>query len=147
MNSTSEAISTSGWFTSANWAESPIGPGDPATTPRLARAAVSNNFTGGLTAAGTVCEYTLSYVTERTGVLNGLELITGSLDGRRGSFVIEQRGSFDEDGSVHCSFEVVAGSGTGALTGLRGSGSFRSRQGESAVPYVFGYDGLDQHEN
>ncbi|MEY9943631.1 DUF3224 domain-containing protein [Kitasatospora sp. GAS1066B] len=137
--STATTTGTTGQFTSANWVETVIAPAEPTTVPRLARAAVTNDFAGGITAAGS-CEYTLVYATEKTGGFNGLELLTGTLDGRPGSFVLDHRGSFTEDGTIHCEFEVVPGSGTGALAELRGSGSFRARPGESVVPYVFSYD-------
>ncbi|MFF7637279.1 DUF3224 domain-containing protein [Kitasatospora sp. NPDC008050] len=131
---------TTGRFTSADWQEHPSGAAD--ASPRLARARVTNEFTGGIEAAATVCEYTLCYATEKTGAFNGLELLTGRLDGRTGAFVVEQRGTFHEDGSVRCAFEVVPDSGTGALAGLRGSGSFVTVPGESAVSYTFEYHGL-----
>ncbi|MCX4747834.1 DUF3224 domain-containing protein [Kitasatospora sp. NBC_01287] len=138
------AVTTIGTFTFAGWEELPLAPTDPLTAPRLARAAVTNDFTGGLTATGTTCQYTMVYATEKTGLFNGFELITGTLDGRAGAFVVEQRGSFHEDGGVRCVFEVVPGSGTGALAGLRGSGDFTSRHGESSVDYTFTYEGLDR---
>ncbi len=36
--------------------------------------------------------------------------------------------------------EVVEGSGTGELTGLRGTGAFTYRHGETKVPYTFAYE-------
>jgi hypothetical protein len=129
---------TTGHFTFANWEERPAGPTD--TLPRLAHASVTNTFTGGIEATDTTCEYSIAYVTEKTGTYAGMELLTGSLDGREGTFVVEERGHFDPDGTVHCTFEVVAGSGTGELSGLRGSGGFTARHGEASVPYSFEYE-------
>ncbi|MDN0194213.1 DUF3224 domain-containing protein [Streptomyces sp. S.PNR 29] len=128
---------TTGHFTFADWKETPVGPAD--TSPRLAHASVVNSFSGGIEAAGTFCEYSIVYVTEKTGSFAGMELLTGRLDGREGSFALEERGFFDADGTVHCTFEVVEGSGTGELTGLRGSGGFTARQGEPSVAYSFEY--------
>ncbi|WP_327068126.1 DUF3224 domain-containing protein [Kitasatospora sp. NBC_01302] len=139
-DTSSNTTTTTGRFTSTDWQEHPIGAGG--TAPRLARARVANDYTGGIEATGTVCEYTLCYATGKTGAFNGLELLTGRLDGRTGGFVIEQRGTFHEDGSVRCAFEVVPDSGTGELTGLRGSGSYVTVPGEPAVSYSFGYHGL-----
>ncbi|MFF8288821.1 DUF3224 domain-containing protein [Streptomyces sp. NPDC016309] len=129
---------TTGHFTFADWRETPLGEGDGC--PRLARASVTNAFSGGIEAPATICEYTIAYITEKTGTFTGMELLTGRLDGRRGSFTVEERGSFHPDGTVTCVFEVVAGSGTGELAGLRGTGSFTARHGEPSVPYSFGYD-------
>ncbi|MBC9728899.1 DUF3224 domain-containing protein [Streptomyces sp. TRM68367] len=129
---------TTGHFTFADWKEHPIGPAD--TSPRLAHASVTNTFTGGIEAADTRCEYSIVYVTEKTGTFTGMELIHGRLDGREGTFAVEERGHFDADGTVHCTFEVVPGSGSGELTGLRGSGSFIARHGEPSVAYSFEYE-------
>ncbi|GAA3377479.1 DUF3224 domain-containing protein [Streptomyces sannanensis] len=129
---------TTGRFTYANWEERPVGP--DGTSPRLAQAAVTNAFSGGIEAAETACAYSVVYVTEKTGTFAGLEVVAGSLDGRKGSFALEERGSFGADGTTRCTFEVVPGSGTGELTGLRGKGGFTHRQGEQSVPYTFDYD-------
>ncbi|MDT0468705.1 DUF3224 domain-containing protein [Streptomyces gibsoniae] len=127
-----------GRITSADWKELPAGPAE--TTPRLARASVTNTFTGGIEADRTTCEYTIVYGTEKTGGFTGMELLAGRLEGREGSFVVEQRGTFAADGTVHCTFEVVPGTGTGELTGLTGTGAFTYAPGESSFPYTFDYD-------
>ncbi|MFF4014482.1 DUF3224 domain-containing protein [Streptomyces sp. NPDC001843] len=129
---------TAGHISYANWEERTVSP--EGTSPKLTRASVVNAFTGGIEAARTTCEYTIVYVTEKTGTFTGMELLAGRLDGREGSFAVEERGSFEEDGSVLCSFEVVPGSGTGELAGLRGSGTFTYRPGESPFPYSFDYE-------
>lgn len=67
-----------------------------------------------------------------------MELLSGSVDGRKGTFVLEERGSFDAAGTV-CRFEVVPGSGTGDLAGLTGSGGFTFRYGDTSVEYTFTY--------
>ncbi|MFJ3878104.1 DUF3224 domain-containing protein [Streptomyces sp. NPDC090077] len=126
-----------GHFSFADWEERPAGTASAA--PRLAQATVSNTFSGGIEAAGTVCAYTIAYLTETTGSYSGTELLAGTLDGRAGGFALAERGTFHEDGTTRCSFEVVPGSGTGELTGLRGTGSFLARHGEPSVPYTFEY--------
>ncbi|GAA4915222.1 DUF3224 domain-containing protein [Streptomyces coeruleoprunus] len=129
---------TSGHITCAHWEERTAGSGE--ASPKLARASATNTFSGGVEASGTTCEYTIVYVTEKAGTFTGMELLAGRLDGREGTFVVEERGSFDDAGTVHCSFEVVPGTGTGELTGLRGTGGFTYRQGEPSFPYTFDYD-------
>ncbi|MFJ9547182.1 DUF3224 domain-containing protein [Streptomyces erythrochromogenes] len=138
-------VETRGRFTFADWEETPVGapgtpgtPGAPDATPRLAHAHVANTFTGGVEAAGTSCDYTIAYTGENTGSYSGMELLSGSVDGRKGSFVLEERGTFDAGGTV-CRFEVVAGSGTGDLVGLTGSGGFTYRHGDTSVEYAFTY--------
>ncbi|MFH7598542.1 DUF3224 domain-containing protein [Streptomyces racemochromogenes] len=127
-----------GHFTYASWEEHAAGP--DGALPRIARASVVNSFSGGIEAAGTVCTYAIAYLTATTGTFTGLQLLTGALDGRRGGFAVEERGTFEEDGTTRCAFEVVPGSGSGALAGLRGSGGFVHRQGEASVPYTFAYE-------
>ncbi|MGW7551611.1 DUF3224 domain-containing protein [Streptomyces rimosus] len=129
-----------GHFTYAGWEERALGSRPEGAYPRLAHAAVTNAFAGGIEAAETTCAYTIVYLTEKTGTFTGMELLDGSVDGRRGTFVVEERGSFDERGSVRCAFEVVPGSGTGELAGLRGTGAFTHEPGQESVPYTFDYD-------
>jgi hypothetical protein len=50
------------------------------------------------------------------------ERIVGTLAGREGTFVLEHRGSMSEGHPVVEKATVVQGSGTGALTGITGSG-------------------------
>ncbi|WP_411145632.1 DUF3224 domain-containing protein [Streptomyces sp. x-80] len=129
---------TTGHFTFANWEERTVGPGEG--YPRLAHASVTNTVTRGIEASGTTCEYTIAYGTEATGTFTGMELLTGRLDGREGTFAAEERGAFDADGTVHCTFEVVSGTGTGERAGLRGTGSFTARHGGPSCAYTFAYD-------
>ncbi|MEV0412725.1 DUF3224 domain-containing protein [Streptomyces sp. NPDC050448] len=127
---------TTGRFTFADWEEQPVGSAD--STPRLARSTVVNSFTGGIEAGATNAGYTFTYTGEGVGAYTGMELLSGAVDGRKGTFVVEQRGTFDSAGT-RCTFEVVPGSATGELAGLSGSGSFTYRQGETSVPYDFTY--------
>ncbi|MEU3774149.1 DUF3224 domain-containing protein [Streptomyces sp. NPDC032472] len=130
------SIRTTGRFTFADWEEQPVGPAD--STPRLARSTVVNSFTGGIEAPSTSCAYTITYTGESVGSYTGVELLSGAVDGRTGSFALEQRGTFDA-GGTRCTFEVVPGSGTGELAGLSGSGGFESRHGDTSVDYVLTY--------
>lgn len=130
-------VETGGRFTFADWQESPVGPAE--AVPRLAHARVTNAFTGGIDAPRTACDYTIAYTGENVGSYSGMELLAGSVDGREGTFVLEERGTFDATGTV-CRFEVVPGSASGDLAGLTGSGGFTFRHGESSVAYSFTYD-------
>ncbi|MCX5409104.1 DUF3224 domain-containing protein [Streptomyces sp. NBC_00335] len=127
---------TANGFTFKDWEEHPVGP--QGVFPRLAQATVTNAFTGALTAPETTCAYTVAYTGESAGTFSGMELVTGTVDGREGAFVLEERGSFDATGT-RCRFTVVPGSGTGGLTGLGGSGSFAHRYGDTSVEYAFDY--------
>ncbi|MFE9773914.1 DUF3224 domain-containing protein [Streptomyces sp. NPDC005931] len=150
---TSSRTTVTGHFTFADWKETPVGPEGPenpgspgdaagaeAAYPRLAHATVTNAFSGGIEAEATVCDYAIAYLTKETGTFAGMERVTGRVDGRAGTFVAEERGVFAADGTVRCTLEVVEGSGTGELTGLRGSGGFTYRHGEEKVAYAFAYE-------
>ncbi|MDT0343861.1 DUF3224 domain-containing protein [Streptomyces litchfieldiae] len=125
---------TTGSFTFADWQESVVA-GDEGG-PRLAHAVVTNAFTGGIEAQGTRCVYAISYADDATGVFTGYETCTGTVDGRQGSFVLREWGTFDKEGT-HCSFEVLPGSGTDGLAGLRGTGGFTAVHGTKSIPYAF----------
>ncbi|MFJ2744923.1 DUF3224 domain-containing protein [Streptomyces sp. NPDC087440] len=134
---TTATTTVTGHFTFASWDEKSVT--EAGTSPRIAHASVVNTFTGGIEATDTACEYICAYATETTGAFAGMEYFAGRLDGREGRFVVEERGWFGTDGTVHCTFEVVPGSGTDELTGLTGKGTFVAPQGEKSVPYTFAY--------
>ncbi|WP_369200896.1 DUF3224 domain-containing protein [Streptomyces sp. PU-14G] len=127
---------TTATFTPVSWDEKEV---RATEGPRLSRASVVNDYAGGIEARGAACEYVLCYATEMTGVFSGMEVLTGSVDGREGTFVIRQAGTFDEEGTIRCTFDVAPGSATGALTGLTGDGSYEVRHGEEKVAVAFSY--------
>ncbi|MFD6436221.1 DUF3224 domain-containing protein [Streptomyces venezuelae] len=128
---------TSGTFTFAHWDEKPVAGADGGA--RIAHAAVTNDYAGAIEAAGASCEYTIAYTNETIGTFVGYEFVDGTLDGRKGSFVLEQRGSFGADGVIECTFSVLSGSATGELAGLTGTGTFTARAGQPATPYSLVY--------
>ncbi|GAB2896010.1 DUF3224 domain-containing protein [Streptomyces mayteni] len=136
---TSTTTSDAGTFTYRDWQESVVA-GDEGGA-RLARATVVNTFSGAIEAAATACAYAITYATGGTGSFTGFERIEGAVDGRSGTFTLREWGTFDgELGRVHCSFEVVAGSGTGELAGLRGTGGFVTEPGRTTFPYSFEHE-------
>ncbi|MFJ4678152.1 DUF3224 domain-containing protein [Kitasatospora sp. NPDC088783] len=135
--STTTGSTATGSISFADWTEqeaasSPAG-------PRTARASVANTFTGGIEAVRTACDYSIAYTTGHEGAFTGMELVTGSVDGRHGTFVLEQRGTFAADGTIHCAFTVVPGSGTEDLAGLTGTGEYTCRPGAESFPYSLNY--------
>jgi hypothetical protein len=60
-----------------------------------------------------------------------LQRVKGSLNGRTGSFVLQGTETV-EDKAIKASWFVVPGSGTDALSGLRGTGGFEGRVGEGS---------------
>ena len=58
----------------------------------------------------------------------GMQLVDGKLDGHRGSFVLSATGAY-EGTTSKMQLEIVAGSGTGELAGISGSGEFMAGPG------------------
>jgi hypothetical protein len=79
----------------------------------------------------------------RAGEWVGLDMITGTVGGRSGSFAVRQRGSFSgiEGDDWSGTAEIVPWSGTGDLAGLRGEGSVTlhgpPRHAEYAIRFTF----------
>ncbi|TDC25634.1 DUF3224 domain-containing protein [Streptomyces sp. 8K308] len=129
---------TTGSFTYKDWQESVVAGAEGEA--RLATATVVNTFSGGIEAAATDCVYAISYAADGTGSFTGYERCEGTVAGRSGTFTLREWGTFDQDGSVHCSFEVLEDSGTSELAGLRGTGGFTYLHGTTAVPYTFDHE-------
>ncbi|ONK15916.1 DUF3224 domain-containing protein [Streptomyces sp. MP131-18] len=126
---------TDGSFTCKDWQESVVAGEEGGA--RLARATVINAFTGVITAAETACTYSISYAADGTGAFSGFERCEGTVDGREGTFVLREWGTFDTTGTVHCSLEVLPGSAGGGLAGLRGTGAYTASPGETSISYTF----------
>ncbi len=92
--------------------------------PKLTRATVAKSCSGDIEGDGTV-EYLMIHREDGSASFVGLERVIGSIGDRRGSFVLEHKGTF-EGGTAKATWSVVPGSGTGDLSGLRGEGGFAS---------------------
>lgn len=92
------------------------------------RISINKTFRGDLEA--TSIGEMLSAMTEVKGSAGyvAIERVVGSLQGRQGSFVLQHSGTMDR-GAPSLSVNVVPDSGTGALTGLRGSLTITIREG------------------
>ena len=99
------------------WDEQPTFEGDEGR--KITRATVTKAYHGDLEATG-VMEYVMAYAPDGTATFVGIERVDGRLGDRRGTFVMRDGGEF-RGGVAASSFEILAGSGTGHLTGLRGT--------------------------
>ncbi len=97
---------------------------------KLTRADVRQEFSGGVTGAGAV-QWLMAYRADGTAHYVGLQRVTGSIDGRAGSFVLETTGDFDGTEATG-RWSVIPGMGTGDLAGLRGTGTMRAPHGSKA---------------
>lgn len=69
------------------------------------------------------------YKANGTGSFTSMQNITGKVDGRSGSFVLQVNGSTDETGMTKGVLSIVPGSQTGDLTTLNGNGNFQFQYG------------------
>ena len=116
-----------GSFKVASWNEDDY---DERDGHRLARASVAQQFEGDIAGEG-AAQWLMAYRPDGTARFVGLQLVEGTMAGRRGTFVLETAGEFD--GRVaRWEASVVAGSSTGELPELSGGGTFEAPLGSEA---------------
>ena len=86
----------------------------------LGRLAIDKRFHGPLDATGSVEMIAAGTATKGSAGYVAIEHVTGSLDGRAGSFVLQHTGVMDR-GAPSLLVRVVPDSGTGELRGLAGT--------------------------
>ena len=92
----------------------------------------------GLTSAAS--EALMFYRADGTSAYVTVMQITGTLDGRRGSFVLQGRGTYDGT-TARGQSHVVEGSGTGELAGLSGTAeSVSTHDDYPFMPLTLNYD-------
>lgn len=97
---------------------------------RLTRAFVEQTFSGDIAADGAV-QWLMSYRSDGTAHVVGMQRVRGTLGGQSGSFLLETSGEFDGTEATGA-WRVIDRSGTGGLAGLRGAGSFHAPHGSTA---------------
>lgn len=122
-------------FAITAWDEKPYREGPD--QPKLTKATVTKTYTGDIEGEGHV-EYLMVYRADGSATFVGIERVAGTLGGKAGSFVLQRLGVF-EDGQAKESYSVIAGSGTGALRGLRGEGTSSVGHGMEH-PFVLQYE-------
>jgi hypothetical protein len=126
-------------FTTKNWEEKIVSGVEGG--PRVAYAHATFAYSG-VIEGESICDLLLYYAGE--GYESGgttapsFERFEGNVEGREGTFVIRHEYTFDAKG-IASTFVVVAGSGTGELAGLTGSGTSGGTIGEDKVGYTFEY--------
>jgi hypothetical protein len=105
-------------------------PYDQTTGPALMEVRISEAFTGDIDGESTVqaLEVQRGHQSAR---LVSLQRFQGKLGGRQGTFVLQGSETVD-NGKVKATWFVVPGSGTGDLSGLRGSGGFEGDFGKGS---------------
>ena len=126
-----------GEFEIKNWDEKPAG---AAGGPKVTRAMVTQKFTGDIKGIGTT-EYLMVYRPDKTAQYSGVQIIKGSIGGKKGSLALRLRGYYDGKRAV-TRWEVVPGAGKGALKGLTGKGGFGAPMGSKGT-YTLAYEFSD----
>ncbi|NYJ05458.1 DUF3224 domain-containing protein [Petropleomorpha daqingensis] len=122
-------------FEVTGWEPAPLELGEPGAVT-FGRVGLRKTFSGPLTGTSVV-SMTSAAVGEAPVGYVAVELVTGTLEGRTGSFVLQHTGVVD-DGAPPPSGVVLPGTGTGELEGLRGTMTIA--HGESGAVLTLDYD-------
>jgi hypothetical protein len=95
----------------------------------IGRVRVDKKFSGPLDATGKVDMIGARTKVEGSAGYAAVERISGSLEGKRGSFVVLHQGLMNR-GELSLSVVIVPDSGTGELTGIRGKMAIRIEGGQ-----------------
>lgn len=106
-----------GKFKVKNWDEKPYD--EPEGGIKLNKATVTYTYEGDI-AGESLSESLLAYPTEKTSTYVGLEKISGSIGGKKGSFVLQSTGTYDGT-NARADSTIIEGSGTGELRGITGT--------------------------
>ena len=110
---------------------------------KVTHSIVRQTFSGGIEGEA-ICQQLVAYSSDSYASFVGLHQVTGSVDGRSGSFVLQSSGIYT-DNTARVTWFVVPGSGTGDLAGLSGQGSYTAGQEDYPnVPYTLEYEFEEQ---
>jgi hypothetical protein len=98
---------------------------------KLTHASGTQRFAGDVEGDGAV-HWLMLYRGDKSATFVGLQRITGSVGGRRGTFVLSAEGDH-EGGSSRIRLTVVPGSGTDDLQGIEGTGSMAAPGGPTGT--------------
>jgi hypothetical protein len=118
---------------------SPQPPYDTAEGASLSRVSINKQFRGDLEASSTV--EMLSAVTEVKGSAGyvAIERVTGTLHGRKGSFVLQHTGTMTR-GKAELTVSVVPDSGTAGLKGIAGKMTIDIADGKHLYSFDYTLD-------
>lgn len=118
-----------GTFKIASWDEKTTR--DLGGGAKLTEARVTQKFTGDLDGDGSVI-WLMCYVSEKSARFVGMQHVSGKLGDRTGGFVMETVGAFDGT-LAKGRWSIVPWSGSGALSGITGEGTFEAPHGPTAT--------------
>jgi hypothetical protein len=116
----------------------PLANAEVSADPLLGRFLLNKKFSGDLEASA--CGHMLSAATGTKGSAGyvAIDQVTGSLDGRQGSFVLQHSGSMKR-GVPNLSVMVVPDSGTDGLAGITGTLSINIVDGKHFYDFLYSF--------
>jgi len=115
----------------------PLDQGDSAQVENLGRLSLDKQFEGDLQASSKGQMLTAMTSVEGSAGYVAIEVVTGRLNGRFGSFILQHNGMMSQ-GEKHLSIVVVPDSGTDALVGLSGSMSITmDENGKHTYEFIY----------
>jgi hypothetical protein len=97
---------------------------------KLTEARVRQRFSGDIAGEGSVI-WIMCYTEPNTARFVGMQRVAATIGGREGAFVMDTDGRFD--GTIaRGDWSIIPGSGTGALAGISGEGTFVATHGSNA---------------
>jgi hypothetical protein len=123
-------------FETRGWQEEIVA--ELAGDAKMSRVRTASVYTGDLAGESTI-EYLLFYTAAGSCVYIGFEHLTGTLGGRSGSFVLRHDGVFANN-TATSRWSVVPDSGSGELSGLRGTGGFAGQHGVDRTTATLDYE-------
>ena len=111
-------------------------PFDTGAGPSLNEIHVTEDFVGDIAGEG-AARMLQTLRADGSASFVAVERVVATLDGRNGSFVLQDEGALVGN-HVKGTWHVVPGSGTGDLAGLRGEGGFEAELGQHA-DYTLAY--------
>ncbi len=103
---------------------------------KLGRMSIDKEISGDLTATTTGQMLTAMTGTDGSAGYVAIERVTGVLDGKRGTFVLQHTGTMNR-GAQSLSVTVVPDSGTGELVGLEGEFKIIIEEGKHSYEFTY----------
>lgn len=114
----------------------PIPPAANRPENPISEISLDKRFHGALEASGRGAMLAYGGTGKGSGGYVAMEKVTGALDGRKGSFVLQHTGTMNH-GTAEMSVTVVPASGTGELEGIAGKMSIQIADGKHSYDFEY----------
>src|SRR6185295_13168008 len=114
---------TTASFKVRSWDEKPVSEFAEGTKTVVAH--VGQAYSGGIEGESIV-DYVMFYGSDGVATVSGIEHLTVTVNGKAGTFAIRHSGRYTAEEGASSDWSVIPNSGTGALKGIGGSGSYHA---------------------